>query len=133
MPGGGRTTGVIGPSGRPLLRCDWCRGLWDPGTEKDCAICKSYPPLTKGKKKGLPRVSHGNHSMCFTCFGVYARARKRNPLSDADLKHIARASNLRQKLVGEKLLIPPAPDLQRSPDRDARDTGDGEATTRREG
>ena len=54
-------------------------------------------------------------------------------LSDADLKHIARASNLRQKLVGEKLLIPPAPDLQRSPDRDARDTGDGEATTRREG
>lgn len=105
MPsGGGRATGVIGPSGRPLLRCDWCRSLWDPGLEKDCDICKRFPPAKKGKKVGQPRVAHGNHSMCFTCFNVYAKARKRIRLEDTDLKHLARASSLRKKLVGESLL-----------------------------
>jgi hypothetical protein len=108
-----RNTGIRAPSGASYLRCDWCFAMWDPGASADCAICKRYPPIKKKGKKGepegkkgeeVPRVTHTNHSMCFTCFNVYAKARKHVRLDDADLKHLARAADLRKKLYAESLL-----------------------------
>jgi len=102
-PGPGRTTGIVGPSGVALMRCDWCRGIWDPGKAGDCEICKRYPPVKKGKKVGPARVAHGDHSMCFRCFGVYMKARKRVRLDSDDDVHLAKAAHLRLKLVHESL------------------------------
>ena len=75
---------------RVLLVCAFCQRTWDPGSERDCRMCR-----------GRSAAWHGLHAMCFDCQDVYRKVVRHAELTPREAEQLSRAPILRQKLAIE--------------------------------